>query len=79
MKLDESDFEDTYSPINAQRVDKSIGYVAVGLIVVLIFSLFVFGLNRIQSASVQAVGGRSLENEQHPTADISDTVDSSKE
>lgn len=77
MKLDESDLEETYFPVKAERVDKSIGYVVIGLVVVLIFSLFVFGLNRIQSASSQSVGTRSPENEP-PAADISDTVDSSK-
>lgn len=77
MKLEESDLEITYFPKKAERVDKSVGYVVIGMAVVLAFSFFFFGINRVQNASSQTVGDRSPVNEL-PTPDISDTVDSSK-
>lgn len=76
MKLDESDLETTYFPTKPQRIDKSVGYVVIGLAVVLMFSLFVYGMNRIQTVSDRAVSGPALTNE-IPTPEISDTVDTS--
>ena len=73
MKLDESDLDRTYFPNNAQRVDKSVGYVVIGLAVVLLCSLFVFGMNRIQTVSDQTVGGRSTPTNDRSAPDISDS------
>jgi len=77
MKLDEADLENSYFEPTARRVDKSVGYVLIGLVVILCFSFFVFGMNRIQTVSDQTVESHSRSSDR-PTAEISDTVDPAK-
>jgi hypothetical protein len=78
MKLDESEFETTYSPTNARRIDKSVGYVVLGLAVVLIFGLITVGMNRIQTVSDQTVGGSS-QKANEPAAEIGNSAEPAKE
>ena len=77
MKLDEAELDKSYFPPVGKGVDKSVGYVLLGLIVVVCFAIFVFGINRIQSASDQVVDDHSRFVDR-PTADISDDVDTEK-
>lgn len=78
MDLDEAEIDKTYFEPAGKGVDKTVGYVLIGLIVVLCFTTFVFGINRIQSASDNVVDNHVRAVDRSPP-DISDTVDPPKE
>ena len=77
MKIDETDLEQSFFEPIGKRVDKSIGYVLIGLVVVLFFSLFLFGMNRVQTVSTQAVGDHPRPVSE-PKSEISEGIDSTK-
>lgn len=74
MKLAESDLEQSYFPSTRKAADMSVTYILISLTVILFFTLFLAGLERVQSASDQVVGTRTRPS-QEPRAEISDTVD----
>lgn len=76
MKLDDADLEKSYFPTNPQRIDRSVGYVVVVLVVILIFGLLVSGMNRIQTVSDQTVD--HSKSDEQPPAEISDSADPPK-
>ena len=71
MKLEDSDLEESYFPSNHKTADNSAGYILAGLIVVLLFSLYLFGLQRVQSVSDQVVGNHARPTSE-PPPDISE-------
>jgi len=78
MNLDEAELEKSYFEPAGKGVDKTVGYVLIGLIVVLCFTTFVFGINRIQSASDNVIDNHARSTDR-AMPDISDTVDPAKE
>jgi len=75
MEVKEHDLDESYFQPTGKAVDKSIGYVMVGLGVFLFFSMFLFGMSRVQNASDQIVSeGPPLINDSEP--EISDRVES---
>lgn len=77
MKLGEADLEQSYFPSTRKAADKTVGYILVGLTVVLFFSLYLVGLERVLTVSDQIVGSRVPQVEE-TKADISDSVDRGK-
>lgn len=78
MELDEADLDKSYLEPAGKGVDKTVGYVLIGLIVVLCFTTFVFGITKIQSASDNVVDSHSRSVDPSPP-DISDTLEPPKE
>ena len=74
MKLGEADLEQSYFPSTPKATDKTAGYLLAGLAVVFFFSLYMFGLERVQTVSYQVVGSRTRPLEE-TKAEISDAVD----
>jgi hypothetical protein len=78
MKLDDPDDDQSYYPPPRKGVDKSIGYMLMGMVVVLFFSLFLMGMNRVQNVSSQVVNGHSRTIDEVTPSDIGDTSDAAK-
>ena len=74
MKLGEADLEQSYFPSTPKATDKTAGYILAGLTVLFFFSLYLFGLDRVQTVSDQVVGSRTPPLEE-TKAEISDSVD----
>lgn len=77
MEVHEQDLEESYFQQTGKTVDKSIGYVMVGLGVFFFFSLFLLGMSRVQNASDQIVSDSPpITNDSEP--EISDRVESAR-
>lgn len=77
MEVHEQDLEESYFQQTGKTVDKSIGYVMVGLGVFFFFSLFLLGMSRVQNASDQIVSDSPpIANDSEP--EISDRVESAR-
>ena len=80
MKSDETRLEQSFFEHHSTKVDKSIGFLVVGLAAALMFSAFLFGMTQIHSVSSRTAGGDHLPIAvDEPTPEIGDTVETSEE
>ncbi len=75
MKLGEADLEQSYFQAVRKGPDKTIGIILVGLFVILFFSLYLFGLQRVQTVSDHAVGDHMRPTVSEPNPEIGDSID----
>ena len=76
MKLDEADLEQSYFQTVRKGTDNAVGYILIGLVVASFFSLYLIGMQRVQTVSDQAVGDHEHQRStSRPKPEISDSVD----
>ncbi len=76
MKSDESRLEQSFFEHHSTKVDKSVGFLVIGLAAALLFSAFLFGMTQIHSASSRTTGGdHSPIAVSEPTPEIGDTLE----
>ena len=74
MKLDEEELDQSYFQSVRKGTDKTIGYIFVCLIVTFFFSLYLIGMQRVQTVSDQVVSDHSRPDSR-PVSEIGDPVD----
>ncbi len=55
MKLEEADLDQSFFQPIGKAVDTTVGHVLVGIFLLLIFTLLLFGIQRVQNVSLQTV------------------------
>ena len=77
MNIDDTELDPEYHQHSGKGVDTSVRYLLLGIVVIFFFSLFLFGMNRVQTVSNQVVHGPSRVDSE-PLPEISDAVDSTE-
>jgi len=74
MKLVDADLEQSFFQAPRKIADRSIGYIVIGLLIVLFFLIFLFGLQQVQSVADHVTGDRTR-TESSSSEEIGDAAD----
>lgn len=75
MKTDTSELEQTYFQPARKNADRTIGYILIAMMVLFMFSVYVMGMQRVQSVSDRTFADHPRDAETTITSEIGNSAD----